>query len=391
MPLWQREKIQEVLWKECCMKPYQVNLFNESDQTPAFLPAEPIFIYNNRKYLNFSQFDCFYRHNNEYLIETARLNIDSKLHNINHIGGLMEDITKAMNSFKKLDSIIVFPDEISAVYAALSIFGSKTTFFVDYETSPIVCALLQYRNVEFYNHNEPEQLAKMLSAHSEKVIVIDGLYEWLGYAGQISNIIRISKENQATIIANELNSFGFLGRDGRGFVDLFNIYDDINIEIGSFSKYLGGYGAYLGAKKYLTSKIAENTRELCFHVPDFMLAVNIAGIELLRNESKNKALLSKLWTHSRFFINRIKQIGLKTMSETPIIVVIFNNNDEAENFGRRLFHDGIIVSVNKERLRMIISVDHSRSDLDYVLDRLETHFKDMGIIYPSVKSGIDLK
>ncbi|MGQ9664444.1 MAG: hypothetical protein ACUVUH_03815 [bacterium] len=365
------------------MKPYQTNLFDEGDRIPILLPSEPVFIFNNKKYLNFSSFDCLNRHNNEYLIETARLNIDSHYSpDIRNPDDLLEELKKEMNEFKKTDSLVVFPEEISALYALFSIFGHKTVFLVDYETSPSICALLQYRNVEFYNHREPEQVSKILSISGEKVLIIDGLYEWLGYTCPVGDILRIGKEKQVTIIANELNSFGLLGRDGRGFIDLYNLYDDISIEIGSFNKFIGGYGTYIAAKKYLINKIIENTNGISTPIPKFMLAVNIAGIGALNNESKNRSLQSKLWTHSRFFINRLKQIGLKTMSETPIVVIIFNNNEEAETFQRRLFDDGIIATSNKERLRLVISIEHSRPDLDYVLDRIEAHFKDMGIVYP---------
>ncbi len=111
------------------MKPYQVNLFNDSEQAPPFLPGDAVFVYNNKKYYNFSQFDCLNRCNNDYLVETAKLNIDSNLSKNSSSAVLLENIKTAMSTFKKLDSIIIFPDEISAVYAAFSIFGSKTTFF----------------------------------------------------------------------------------------------------------------------------------------------------------------------------------------------------------------------------------------------------------------------
>lgn len=364
------------------MKPYQVNLFVDEEKAPILLPSEPVFFYNNKKYLNFTLIDCFSRRNSEYLKEAARLNIDYRnITDLRNPDDYMGGLKNAMAEFKKVDSMIVFSDEISAIYAIFSIFGPKTTFFIDYETSAGICAVLQYRNVEFYNHRDIEQLSKLLTAHSERVIVIDGLYEWLGCSGPINEIVRVAKESQTTIIANELNSFGLLGRDGRGFVDLFNLYDDINIELGSFCRYIGGYGAYIGAKKYLINKICENTNGVYMPIPKFMLAVNLAGIEMLKNEMKNKQVFSKLWTNSRFFINRLKQIGLKTTSETPIVVIIFNNNQEAELFSKRLFEDRIITSTNKERVRMVLSIEHSRADLDYTLDRIETHFKKMGIVY----------
>ncbi|MEO0137498.1 MAG: hypothetical protein ABIL39_00105 [candidate division WOR-3 bacterium] len=366
------------------MKPYQVNLFAEEEKPIIFLPSEPVFVYNNKKYLNFSLADCFNRRNNEYLIENAKLNFNNRnIVDIRDPDGYLDALKKVMIDFKKLDSICIFSDEISAVYAISSIFSSKVTFFLDAETSPQLNALLKYRNVEYYNHKDMESFAKLLAVHSEKVVIIDGLYEWLGYAAPVSDILKVAKENQATVIANEINSFGLLGRDGRGIMDLYNLYDEVNIELGSFSRHLGGYGAYIGAKKYLINKIIEHTNDMFMPVPKFMLAVNIASIEMLKNESKNRNDFSRMWANSRFFINRLKQIGLRTLSETPVVVLILNNNQEAELLRQRLFADGIIASVNRERLRFILSIEHSKSDLEYTLDRIEAHFKDMAIIYPN--------
>ncbi|MCX7995887.1 MAG: aminotransferase class I/II-fold pyridoxal phosphate-dependent enzyme [candidate division WOR-3 bacterium] len=367
------------------MKPYQVNLFTEQEKVVMFLPSEPVFVHNNKRYLNFTLNDCFNRRNNEYLIENAKLNIDNRsITDIQNPDGFLEGLKKSMCEFKKIESLIVFSDEISAIYSISSIFGLKTTFFIDYETNPAICAVLQYRNVEFYNHKDLDHFSKLLASHTEKVVIIDGLYEWLGYSGPINDLLKIAKENQAIIIANEINSFGLLGRDGRGIMDLYNLYDDVNIEIGSFSRYIGGYGAYIGAKKYLINKILDNNNGIVTPVPKFMLAVNLASLEILKNESRNNQNFSKLWTNSRFFINRLKQIGLKTLSETPVVVIILNNNQEAEVLKRRLFEDGIITSANKERLRFILSIEHSRADIEYTLDRIESHFKSMGIVYPSL-------
>lgn len=362
------------------MRPYQVHLFNDETKNPPVLPSEPVFIFENKKYINFSNFDCRYLHNNEYLRETAKLNIDERgiVSTNGHLEKL-EELKKAMQEFKKIESIILFPDEISALFSVFSFFGQKTTFFVDYETSPSVIAVLQYRNVEYYSHQDIEQLSELLNAHSERVIVIDGLYEWFGNIAPVNNLIKVAKDNEAVIVANEINSFGLLGRDGRGFVDLFNLYDEVNIEIGNFDRFIGGFGSYIGAKKYLINQILENTASIIESLPQFMLAVNVAGLKLIKNEKNNKAVLQKLWSNSRYFINRLKQVGFKTKSETPIIVVSFNNNDEAQEFTKRLLAEGIIVEQQKERVRLCLSVEHTRTDLDFCLDKFESLTKELGI------------
>ncbi len=362
------------------MKPYQVNLFKTPEEIPQIFPAEPIFVYGDKRYLNFTLFDFRNLKNNEFLKETARLTIDQK----GTICGSFDDeamqaIKKAMAELKKLESVMLFPDTVSALFALLSIFESKTVFFIDYETSPSIQAVLSNRNLEFYHHQDLDQLSKLLTMHTEKGIIIDGLYEWLGYTGPVGEIVNLAKQHGAVIIANEINSFGLLGRDGRGFTDLYYLYDDINIEIGSFDRLLGGFGAYIGAKRYLINNILEKTNGIYKPMPKFMVAVNLACVELLKHEKNGKAVLQKLWSHSRYFINRLKQMGLKTRSETPIIVVLFNNNDEAKQFSDLLLNEGIIVDTQRERVRFTISVEHSKTDLDYTLDKIEAIKNKLGI------------
>ncbi len=362
------------------MKPYQVHLFSDKNKIPDFLPSEPIFVYENKKYLNFLVFDCFHLKNNEYLKDSAKLNIDAS--GITSSEGrikIMDELRKAMYEIKKIDSLLLFPDEVSTLFATISIFGPKTTFFVDYETSPSIIAVLQYCNIEYYSHHDIEKLNKLLSAKSEKVIVIDGIYEWLGNLSPVNDLVKIAKDNNCIIIGNEINSFGFLGRHGRGFIDLLNLYDEINIEIGSFSKFLGGFGCYVGAKRYLINKIKENTMGVLSPLPQFMLSVNLAGLELIKTEKGKNDQFQKLWTNSRYFINRLKQIGFSTLSETPIVVVSFKNNEEAGEFTKKLFFEQIIVAQNKERIRMCLSIEHSKEDLDYCLDKFEAIGKDLGI------------
>ncbi len=363
------------------MKPYQVHLFTDDSKIPVHLPSEPIFVYENKRYLNFLMFDCFHLKNNEHLKETAKLSIESN--GIVSTDGrieIKEELQMAMSEIKKIDSLLIFPDEISALFATSSIFGPKTCFLVDYETSPSVAAVLQHRNIEYYNHNDLKQLDKILSAKSEKVIVIDGVYEWLGNVGPVNELIKIAQDTESVIIGNEFNSFGFLGRNGRGFVDLFNIYDMINIEIGSFNKFLGGFGCYVGAKKYLINKIRENMIGVADPLPQFMLSVNLAGLELIKAGRNKKSMFQKLWQNSRYFITRLKQLGFSTLSETPIVVVSFKNNEEAGEFTKRLFFEQIIVAQNKERVRLCLSVEHNKEDLDYCLGKFESIGKNLGIL-----------
>jgi 7-keto-8-aminopelargonate synthetase-like enzyme len=363
------------------MKPYQVHLFSDGSKIPDFLPSEPYFIYEDKKYLNFIVYDCFHLRNNEYLKDVARLEIkENGIVPAGERSDVMSQLEKRMFEIKKLDSIIIFPDEAGALLALFSIFDGKTTFFADYETSASILAVLQHRNIEYYDHNNLEQLGKLLSAKSEKVMIVDGIYDWLGKVAPVNDLMKLANDNECMIIGNEISSFGLLGREGRGFIDFFNLYEAVNIDIGSFSRFIGGFGCYIGAKKYLINKIRENTTELLKPLPQFMLSVDIAGLELIRSDRSKNVKIQTLWKNSRYMITRLKQLGYESESSTPMVVVKFKNNEEAGEFTKRLFFSQVIVAQNKERIRLNLSVEHTKEDIDYCLGQFEAIGQELGII-----------
>jgi glycine C-acetyltransferase len=369
-----------MLREERRVKPYQGHLFIDDTKPPEGLPADPVFIYEDRRYLNFSTLDCFHLRNNDYLKEAAKLGIDAQgLTGSDGRNDAEEQLKKAMADFKKTEALLFFPDEISAAFAAFSRFGPKATFFVDCETSPTILAVLQSRNIEYYKHEDLDQLRKLLAAHSERVLVLDGIYEWSGTISPMNGLIGIAKETDCFVVGNELGTFGFLGRDGRGLVDFFNLYDEVNLEIGSFHRFLGGFGAYVAAKKYLINKVWENIARHAVPVPQFLLDVNRAGLEFLRDEKANKKMFQKLWSHSRYIITRLKQDGFNTRSDTPIVVVAFGNEDEAKGVAHQLFQVGVIVGQYQERIRIIPSIEHTQEDIDTGLDKLLGVTRDLGI------------
>ena len=363
------------------MKPFQVHLFSEEGKIPESVPLEPSFVYGNKRYLNFLHFDCLHLKNSEFLRETARMNIEARgIVPTDGRAEIMSNLQDEMSEVKRIESLLFFPDEVSMMFALISIFGPKTTFFIDYETSGSLINVLQYRRIEYYDFHELERLRKLLGDHAEKVMFVDGIYEWLGNIGPVNSIVNMARESECIIVANELNSFGLLGREGRGFVDLCNIYEDINIDIGSFSRFLGGFGCYLGAKKYLVNRIRENIGHITDFVPQFMLAVNLAGLQMIKEKTKNKDLHNRLWKNSRYLITNLKQMGFETVSETPLVVVSFNNNEEAGEFTRKLIDEQIIAAQKKERLRLCISVEHSKEDLDFCLHKFEIIGNALGIV-----------
>ena len=66
-----------------------------------------------------------------------------------------------------------------------------------------------------------------------------------------------------------------------------------------------------------------------------------------------------------------------------ILDVVLSNGArlaEAGEFTKKLFFEQIIVAQKKERIRLCLSIEHSKQDLDYCLDKFESIGKELEIL-----------
>jgi len=75
-------------------------------------------------------------------------------------------------------------------------------------------------------------------------------------SGDIANlpaIVKLAKDYGAIVMVDEAHGLGVLGESGKGVASYYNLEDEIDIYMGTFSKSLGSIGGFISAK----SKVIE--------------------------------------------------------------------------------------------------------------------------------------
>ncbi len=65
---------------------------------------------------------------------------------------------------------------------------------------------------------------------------------------------------------------------------------------------------------------------------------------------------------------------MQVVSNTPLV------GEDDPDIVAKIFFEQIIVAQNKERIRLCLSIEHSKDDLNYCLDKCESIGKELGII-----------
>lgn len=248
-------------------------------------------------------------------------------------------------------------------------------------------------NCSYFRHNDVEHLDQVLKEVSQgktRVLVCaESVYSADGDYGDLSDIVRVAKNYQASILVDEAHSALIAGENGRGVSEEQGVLEDIDLYIITFSKAFSGVGGALLAKKEVVRYVnwyAKCRMFSCALDP----AVTGGMIKVLELASgpegeKRRRLLRENAAYFRKKLAGKVNIG---NSKSWIVPVIFGsewNILKLNDFLQREGFDGSImqfpsVPKNEARIRICITSEHTRYQLDRGVDIILKAAKEFGFL-----------
>ncbi len=251
--------------------------------------------------------------------------------------------------------------------------------------------LLSRSKNQRYRHNDLEHLETLLRQapiEKRKLIVTDSLFSMDGDFANLSGLVQLKEKYNAILMVDEAHSSGIYGENGEGYARQLNLDHRIDIQMGTFSKALGSFGAYVVGKKWLIDYLTNKMRSFIYTtaLPPAILGSAKAAIKLVQVESERRVLLKE---HASYVRNALGDSGFNLCgSESQIIPIMIGKNDKTMEFAAALQEEGIAaipvrpptVPENEARIRFTVTALHQKEDLDWALERIVVLGKRMGII-----------
>ncbi len=242
-----------------------------------------------------------------------------------------------------------------------------------------------------YPHKDVSSLDAMLKKSNKskkRLIVTDAVFSMDGDIAPLPDLVGLAKKYDCLLMLDEAHATGVLGENGRGAVEHFGLDGKFDfIQMGTLGKALGSFGAYVAGRKDLIDYLINKSRPFIYTtaLPPSVIAAATAALKVLDNSGSQ--LRKNLWEKVKFFRLSLNDMGFNTMeSQTQIIPVLIGDNNQAVEFSRRLFEEGIFIqairppTVPRPRLRISIMATHTRQDLERSLTALGKIGKDLGVI-----------
>ena len=198
----------------------------------------------------------------------------------------------------------------------------------------------------YKNSDMADLKAKLEEAKSSrfKMIATDGVFSMDGYIAKLDEICDLPDKHDALVMVDDSHAVGFMGKTGRGVHEHHNVIDRIDVITGTLGKALGGAsGGYTSGKKEMIELLRQRSRPYLFSnsVAPPIVAASIAAIDLITSST---ALRDKLMDNTRYFREKIQEVGLEVLpGEHPIVPVMFGDAEPAVKMADALLKKGVYV------------------------------------------------
>ena len=296
--------------------------------------------------------------------------------------------------FKETESALVFSSGYMANIGCLSALIDKTDLILAdrlNHASLVDGCRLSRGKFRIYRHKDIHQLRKLLSNRKktqDTLIVTDGVFSMEGDLTPLPEILSLAEEYDALIYLDDAHGTGVLGPRGKGTCDHFGVSNDRIVQMGTFSKALGGFGGFVAGSDLLVKYLINKARPFIYTtgLPPSVLATALASLELVE---ENRFLRETLWNNRKYLSERLTQLGFDLCgSETPIIPLRVGSSEKALLFSQKLLQEGIFIPAIRpptvpsgtSRLRISLMATHTREQIDFLLFFLEKIGKELRFI-----------
>jgi len=283
-------------------------------------------------------------------------------------------------AFKGAEAALLFPSGWhgnAAVLAALLKAAPGTLLFTDRLIhASLHAGAAGHRQIRF-RHNDLDHLEELLAAQDggPKLIVTESVFSMDGDRADLARLGTIARAHDAFLYVDEAHATGVLGPQGRG---LSAAYPGADLVMGTFSKALGCFGAYVAGSRALIDYLVNACGGFIFSTapPPAMLGAIDAALELVPGMDAKRARLAGHGEHLRA---RLNASGIDTAeSATQIVPAIVGGAAEALALAEALHEDGLLAAAIRpptvppgtSRLRLALRATHSEGDIDRLADAI---------------------
>ena len=291
------------------------------------------------------------------------------------------DLEDKIAAWKGTEAAIILGNGYMANTGIISALASRhSTVFADKFNHASLNAGVILSKAEFkrYKHNDTNHLETLISTteNRDKLIISDTVFSMDGDLANIKKITEISRKYSCMLYFDDAHGTGVFGASGEGL----SCKMDADISMGTFSKGMGAYGAYIACSRIMKEYFINKCGSFIYStaLPPAAYGAIDASVSLVQTPEYTE-VRNNLLSKSKYLRDSINSLGYNTGNTvTPIIPIIVGSVEKTMQVSAYLKEKGIFavairpptVPNGSARIRLSLNAAHTDTQISYLLDVL---------------------
>ena len=233
---------------------------------------------------------------------------------------------------------------------------------------------LSRADVRIYPHGDLDALARELGAADARrvLVVTDSVFSMDGDRAPLAAICDLAERHGAAVMVDEAHATGIVGASGSGLVEETGMRGRVLVQMGTLSKALGSFGAYVAGDGALIDVLVNRARTFIFTtaLPPAAVGAAHAAIDIVERDPERR---QALWRNARQLRDAIVAAGVAMAPlESPILPILLGEADRTMTVCERLLERGVFaqgirpptVPNGTSRLRATVMATHTDEQIE---------------------------
>jgi 8-amino-7-oxononanoate synthase len=318
-------------------------------------------------------------------------------HGVRSLAGsltLHQELEETIAEFKHAEAAVTFTSGYVTNLTVISTLMGRGDYVLSDKlnhASIVDGCLMSGAEFRRFKHNDMADLEhrlQLLPQGVTKLVIADAVFSMDGDIIDLPKMVALCQQYGAYLMMDEAHSVGVLGKTGRGIEEYYDMWDAVDIKMGTLSKTIPSVGGYVAGKKELINYLRHASRSYIFSaaLPPAQAAAANEAFKVILDEPWR---MEKLWANTHQFINGLKGMGFDTMlTETAIVPVLCGSDERAFILTQACQHKDLFVlpvvspavPEGLSRLRATVTAAHETNEIAYAMDVIGKAGKEIGII-----------
>jgi 8-amino-7-oxononanoate synthase len=293
---------------------------------------------------------------------------------------LHKELERRLAKFMGKESAIVFSTGYQSNLGAIAALMDKGDIAIcdkDIHASLVDAVMMSGCQMKRWRHNDMADLERVLkeTQGAPRMVIVDGVYSMGGDLANVPEIVGLCKQYGARFFLDDAHGLGVMGPGGRGTSMHFNMVDDVDLIMGTFSKSFASLGGVIGGNKDVIDFIQHHARSFIFSAS--MPAANAAAVlAVLDIIEENPNYVKQVHRQAAKVRTALRAMGYNCGESVTPVVPVLTGSEMNTVFAWKAFYDhGVYVNPvlppgvppNKSLLRTSYMATHTDEQIERVI------------------------